>query len=254
MRLSVIVPVLNEAEEVRDFIFHLRARLPEAEILVVDGGSEDETWGRLEALRESYALRLLRAPRGRAPQMNAGACAAKGEVLLFLHADCRLPPHPGPAVAALLANERISGGCFRLRFPRPECIYRISDSLGNVAVDLFQIALGDHAIFCRRAVFRATGGFPLVPLMEDAQFYRALRRLGQVRQLRLHVETSARRYEELGRCRTTLFYLFVLALYLLRVRPQFLGRCHRRFTGMRAGSAPSRGSRPAAGATARLLQ
>jgi rSAM/selenodomain-associated transferase 2 len=248
LRISVIIPVLNEAAAIRDFVFHLRDRLRGAEIVIVDGGSEDETWDELEAIRDRFSLRLLRAARGRATQMNAGVIASKGDILLFLHADSRLPSNCAPAIAALLANEKMIGGCFRLRFPRREWIYRISDSLGNCAVDLFRIALGDHGIFCRREVFFKTGGYPLLPLMEDAKFYRTLQRFGRVRQLPLEVETSPRRYEQLGRYRTTLFYLFILTLYLLGVRPTVLARYHRRFTGM-AGVRPAelwgrRASRP----------
>lgn len=230
MRLSVIVPVLNEAVAIRDFFSHLRNRLPEAEIVIVDGGSEDETWDELEAIRDKFSLNLVRSRRGRALQMNAGVFASTGDTLLFLHADSRLPEKCDRAIGWLLENERISGGCFRLRFPRPEWIYRISDSLGNLAVDLFQIAFGDHGIFCRRDAFLAAGGYPILPLMEDAEFYRTLKRFGPVQQLRLEVQTSPRRYEELGRYRTTLFYLFILALYLMRVRPHILARCYRRFT------------------------
>jgi rSAM/selenodomain-associated transferase 2 len=234
LRLSVIVPVLNEGAAIRAFAFHLRDRLPEAEIVFVDGRSEDATVAELEAVAEALSLRVLHSTRGRAQQLNTGARAAGGEFLLLLHADSRLPAGCARALASLCENERISGGCFRLRFPRPEWIYRISDSLGNLAVDLFQIALGDHGIFCRRDVFLATGGYPVVPLMEDAEFYRALRRFGEVRQLRLAVETSPRRYEELGRYRTTFFYLFILLFYLLKVSPHRLARWHGRFTRERA--------------------
>ena len=222
--------MLNEAVTIRAFAFHLRERLPQAEIVVVDGESHDGTVAELEMMAEQLSLRVLHSARGRAKQLNAGASAATGDILLFLHADSHLPAECDRRIAALLANKRISGGCFRLRFPRPEWIYRISDSLGNLAVDLFQIALGDHGIFCRRDVFLAAGGYPLLPLMEDAEFYRTLKRFGRVRQLRLEIETSPRRYEARGRYRTTAFYLFILALYLLQVSPEILARFHRRFT------------------------
>jgi rSAM/selenodomain-associated transferase 2 len=258
LRLSVIVPVLNEAVPIRDFAFYLRDRLPEAEIVFVDGRSEDGTVAELEMIAEQLSLRVLHSARGRAQQLNTGASAATGEILLFLHADSRLPVGCAGAVVELLENKRISGGCFRLHFPRREWIYRISDSLGNLAVDLFQIALGDHGIFCRRDVFVAAGGYPVVPLMEDAEFYRALKSFGRVRQLRREIETSPRRYEELGRYRTTFFYLLILLLYLLKVSPHRLARWHRRFTqpggaqashllGRRAPRLPSReptGERP----------
>jgi rSAM/selenodomain-associated transferase 2 len=237
LRLSVIVPVLNEATTICAFLFDLREQLSDAEVLIIDGGSDDGTWTALEALREKLSLRILRAKRGRAAQMNAGAKLATGDVFLFLHADSRLPAGCDRAIATLLANERVTGGCFRLSFPRPEWIYRVSDSLGNVAVDLFRIALGDHGIFCRREAFLRAGGYPAIPLMEDAEFYRALRRCGRVRQLRAEVETSPRRYEELGRYRTTFFYLLILTLYVSGVNPHRLASWHRQFT-RRTGTEP----------------
>ncbi len=235
MKLSVIVPVLNEAALIAEFVSHLRTRLPDAEIVIVDGGSEDGTRETLQELREEFCLHLLRTPRGRATQMNAGARLATGDTLLFLHADSRLPAGAARLIAETLRDPQICGGCFRLRFPRPEWIYRISDSLGNTAVDLFRIALGDHGIFCRRKIFFFAGGYPPVPLMEDAELYRRLQRFGRVRQLHSAIETSARRYEELGRYRTTAFYLLVLALYVCGVSPRFLARCYDQFAAAARG-------------------
>gem|GEM_PF-249231 len=217
---------MNEAPAIADFVIHLRERLPEAEVIVIDGGSKDATPETLQRLRENFSLCLLRTRRGRALQMNAGVQLATGETLLFLHADSRLPPATASAIREALEDERMCGGCFRLRFPRQEWIYRVSDSLGNLAVDLFQIALGDHGIFCRREDFFRAGGYPLVPLMEDAQFYRRLKRLGRVRQLPLEILTSPRRYEEIGRYRTTFFHLLILIFYLLKVSPRLLARWH----------------------------
>ena len=220
---SIIVPVWNEAELISRFLKHLRERAPEAEIIVVDASSHDGN----AALSEPLADRVLVADHGRAQQMNAGARAAKGEALWFLHVDSELPTAPLDAIRAALIHRGIVGGCFRIRFPRREWVYRISDRLGNMCVDLFQIALGDHGIFCRRDEFLAVGGYPEVPLMEDADLYRALRSRGQMRQLRPHIVTSARRYESCGRYRTTAVYLLVLALYLMRVSHRTLLRIYR---------------------------
>ena len=227
LRFSVIVPTLNEAALIRGFLRQLRARLPEAEIIVVDGGSQDET----TALAAPLADHVLHASRGRARQMNAGAAAARGDVLWFLHADSQLPPDPRRAIASALADPGVAGGCFRLRFPRREWIYRVSDSLGNVAVDFFRIALGDHGIFCRRTAFHQAGGYPDVPLMEDAELYRNLRRRGgKMRQVPAFIVSSPRRYEQLGPARTTAFYLVILLLYLANVRIATLQAIYRRLT------------------------
>lgn len=218
----MIVPVLNEAGEVGAFLAHLRERLPGAELIVVDGGSRDGT----VQLAAPHADRLLSSERGRARQMNAGAQAAAGEVLWFLHADSRLPPGAGDAVLDAIAGGA-AGGCFRIRIPEAAPIYRVSDRLGNAAVDLFRLALGDHGIFCTRAAFVGVGGYPEVPLMEDAELYRALRKRGRMRQLPQMIETSPRRYQRFGPYRTTAIYLLILILYMVRVPIPVLARLYR---------------------------
>ena len=227
--MSVIVPTVNEATLIVGFLDHLREQMPGAEIIVVDGGSDDQT----VALANGQADRVLRSPRGRARQMNTGAAVACGEVLWFLHADSLVPSDSQVSVARALDDPNVVGGCFRLRFPRREWVYRVSDSLGNVAVDLFRIALGDHGIFCRRAAFVQVGGYPNVPLMEDAEFYRRLRRVGRVRQLPAYIVSSPRRYEQLGPVRTTAFYLLILFLYLAKVPPRTLFVLYRKLIGRR---------------------
>jgi rSAM/selenodomain-associated transferase 2 len=221
--LSIIVPVLNEARLVRPFLQHLGTVAPEAERIVVDGGSVDGTGERAARLAQ-----LVRSPPGRAAQMNAGAAAARGEILWFLHVDSRLPPGAAAALADALVDPQLAGGCFRIRIPRPGLAYRIADDWGNLAVDVGRIALGDHGIFARRAAFEAVGGYPDVPLMEDAEFYRSLRRRGRVRQLPLALETSPRRWERHGPARITALYALILALYVARVPLPLLARLHRR--------------------------
>lgn len=229
--LSVIVPTLNEAELIADFLVHLRATAPAAEIIVVDGGSRDQT----PMLAGQQATRVLQSPPGRAKQMNAGAAVASGQILWFVHADSLVPADSPDRIAQALADPRVVGGCFRLRFPRRQWIYRISDCLGNLAVDLFQIALGDHGIFCRRADFSRVGGYPDVPLMEDAELYRRLRRDGgRMRQLPAYVVSSPRRYEQFGPLRTTATYLVILLLYLAKVPPKNLLTIYRKLIGYEA--------------------
>lgn len=151
--LSIIVPVLNEEPLIGAFLRHIRSVAAEAEIIVVDGGSDDQT----RALAEGDADAVLRARRGRALQMNAGAAVARGAVLWFLHADLSVPIDAVKAIEHALADPRLVGGCFRLRFPPRDLIYRVSDSLGNIGVAVFGFALGDHGIFCRRADFVHVG-------------------------------------------------------------------------------------------------
>jgi rSAM/selenodomain-associated transferase 2 len=226
--LSIIVPVLNEAELIAGFLRKLRNLGPDLEIIVVDGGSSDGTW----SLAEPLADRMISARRGRALQMNAGAEIARGEVLWFLHADLEAPLSSIAEIQSALTNPRIVGGCFRLRFPRRELIYRVSDSLGNLGVNLFGFALGDHGIFCRRSAFRQVGGYPEVPILEDAETYCRLRREGRMVQLREEMVSNPRAFEAHGRYRTTAVYFSILALYVLGVPIRVLNRIYRRFRGL----------------------
>ena len=200
--VSIIVPVLNEAPTIVGFLHHLRELAPEAEIIVVDGGSDD---GTRELCRGNVEY-VIPAAVGRAKQMNAGAKIASGDVLWFVHADSRIAPDFLAAMAQVLSDERVAGGCFRLKIVPSRWIYRVRDAIGNLCVGAFGVALGDRGFFCRRDVFERIGGYPEIALLEDAEFYRKLKRSGRVRQLREKIQTSARRYEALGPFRTVCFY------------------------------------------------
>jgi rSAM/selenodomain-associated transferase 2 len=232
--VSIVVPALNEAKLIRAFLQHLRAVVPDAEIVLVDGGSDDGT----AELSAGLADRVLKVSCGRARQMNAGANVADGEVFWFLHADSLIPPNSLEEIARILRDDSNAGGCFQLRLPGREWIYRVSDSLGNLGVHIFGFALGDHGIFCRRRAFWSAGGFPEIPLMEDAEFYRSLRRGGGMRQSRMAIVGNPRRYEQLGPYRTTLYYFVILGLYVLGARMSTLVSVYLRLTkGNRAPSA-----------------
>lgn len=226
MFLSIILPVLNEAALIGEFLRKVRTIAgQESEIIVVDGGSSDGT----SSIAAPLADRVIAAPRGRASQMNAGAKMARGEVLWFLHADLEPPPTSIDQIQSALADARVAGGCFRLRFPRKELIYRVSDSLGNLGVSVFGFALGDHGIFCRQETFHRIGGFPDVPILEDAELYRRVRGNGKMRQLRGEIVSNPRAYEAHGAYRTTAFYFSILALYVVGFPVPWLNRIHRRF-------------------------
>jgi rSAM/selenodomain-associated transferase 2 len=237
--VSIIVPALNEAELIGAFLRHVRAIAPDAEIIVVDGESDDGT----AELSAGLADRVLKISRGRARQMNAGAQVARGEVFWFLHADSRIPSDALEEIARVLREDANAGGCFRLRLPGREWIYRVSDSLGNLGVQIFGFALGDHGIFCRRGAFSSAGGFPGIPLMEDAELYRSLRRHAGMRQSRMAIVGNPRRYEQLGPYRTTLYYFVILGLYVFGAKMSTLTSVYRRLT--KGNRVPSAGSHSA---------
>src|SRR3989441_324585 len=219
--LSVVVPTLDEAEALPATL--AAARQPGVhEVIVVDGGSRDDT----RAVACSLADRVLEAPRGRARQMNAGAAAARGDVLLFLHADTRLPAGYAQAVAGALADPAVVGGRFDVRLDAAGLAYRAIGRLISLRSRLTHVATGDQAIFVRRAVFERLGGYPLVPLMEDVALSRAMKRAGRVACLNETVTTSARRWQRHGVARTVLVMWALRAAYYAGVPPARLARIY----------------------------
>lgn len=198
MRLSVVIPVLNEAERLPALLDALGALGGlDAQIIVVDGGSTDGSAG---VARQGGMTVLASAP-GRARQMNAGAAAASGEVLLFLHADTRLPPLADSLILDALSGEHVWGRFDVIIEGRPAML-RVVATLMNLRSRLSGIATGDQAIFVTRAAFDAAGGFPDQPLMEDIELSKRLLRQSRPACIRARVRTSGRRWEQRGVWRT----------------------------------------------------
>lgn len=219
MRLSIVVPALDEAGQIAATL--ATAHGPHVvEVLVVDGGSRDET----AALARRAGATVLTAERGRARQMNAGAAVATGDALLFLHADTRLPPGFDAAIAAALADPAVVGGRFDLRLEPATPFLDLTAALINLRSRLTRIATGDQALFVRRAVFVAMGGFADLPLMEDVAFTRALKRRGGIACLRDRVATSSRRWRRDGPLRTVLLMWWLRFLYWCGVPAERLKR------------------------------
>jgi rSAM/selenodomain-associated transferase 2 len=230
--LSVIVPVLNEAAHLVPFLLHLRARAPEAEIIVVDGGSSDAS----VALARDVGVRVIRAERGRPTQMNTAAAEATGGILWFLHADNEIPPHAVPALMDAVVAGSI-GGCFRVQIADRRWIYRVHDGLAHWVGRALEARCGDHGIFCTRSAFDRVGGYPAVPLMEDVGFVRKLCREGGFAWLGDRLMLSKRRHEQVGPYRYTLACCATVAMYCLGVSPGVLARLY-------AGMVWDRGRRP----------
>jgi rSAM/selenodomain-associated transferase 2 len=212
MSVSIIVPVLNEAPLLRSFLAHLRERATGAEIVVADGGSTD---GTVELVRDSCD-QLVVSERNRAVQMNTGARIAHGDTLWFVHVDAEVPWGCLEEIERIMDDPRVAGGFFRIRLP-PDRVYRLTDSFAHYAGLLLQMRCGDHGIFCRRTAFLDIGGFPEVPLMEDVEFFRRLRRRGRVVSSRKRLLASPRRYETIGPVRLTLAYGLIATLYFFGV-------------------------------------
>ena len=223
MRISIIVPALNEAPVIPAVLGALQPMRERGhEIIVVDGGSTDATF----ALSEPLADRVVRAPRGRALQMNAGAGIATGDALLFLHADTRLPESADELVADALATH--SWGRFDVRIDSARPLLAAVGSMMNLRSRLTGIATGDQAMFVTRYAFEKAGGFPSIALMEDVALCAILKRNGAPACLKKEVVTSARRWEQRGVVATIFLMWRLRLLYCLGADPARLARLYAR--------------------------
>jgi rSAM/selenodomain-associated transferase 2 len=218
MRISIIAPALNEETGIAATLANLRAQQPD-EIIVVDGGSTDDTLA-----RATGADLVLKGPRGRAAQMNHGAAHATGDALLFLHADCQLEAGALDAVRRALAHSRTVAGCFRMRVCAEGLLYRSIDACATARVRLTGIIYGDQGLFLRRETFQAVGGFPLVRLMEDVLLSLRLRKLGRIEVVPRRIFVSPRRWQRQGIIRQTLRNWTLTALAAAGVHPDRLAR------------------------------
>jgi len=216
--VSVIVPTLDEESCIARTLTELRRHQP-AQLIVVDGGSQDRTC----ALAEAADL-LLDGPRGRAAQMNFGAAHATGDVLLFLHADCALAEGALAEAERLLGQPGVAAGCFTMRVTAAGLLYRSIDWCASARVRLTGLAYGDQGLFVRRTLFRTLGGFPQVRLMEDLLFSRQLRRHGRVVVAQAQAFVSPRRWQRAGLVRQTLRNWTLTALAAGGVHPDRLAR------------------------------
>jgi rSAM/selenodomain-associated transferase 2 len=191
--ISVIIPTLNEQSRIERAL--ASAAAPEVERIVVDAGSSDAT---RELARRAGADAVLDCAPGRALQLGTGARAASGDVLLFLHADSALEPGWSEAVLGALADPRVAGGAFRLRFDAPGAGFRAIELGVRLRSRLLGLPYGDQGLFVRRAVLEAAGGIAPVPIFEDLDLVRAIRARGRLALVDLAVHTSARRYERNG--------------------------------------------------------
>jgi rSAM/selenodomain-associated transferase 2 len=218
MSISIVIPTLNEAACIGATLRSLRRQRP-LEIIVVDGGSTDGT----DVLARDADLALAAAP-GRATQMNAGAARARGDCLLFLHADCTLENGALAAAESLLLRRSVSAGCFTMRVQADGLVYRVIDTCAGARVRLTGIVYGDQGLFLRRADFERLGGFPSVRFMEDVEFSKRLRREGGVVVLPQRIFVSPRRWQKVGVARQTLRNWMLTALALAGVAPDRLAR------------------------------
>ncbi|MBN8245989.1 MAG: TIGR04283 family arsenosugar biosynthesis glycosyltransferase [Verrucomicrobia bacterium] len=222
MTISVVIPTLNEAEELPATLGHV-GRIPEvSEVLVSDGGSTDGTPG----LARDAGARVISGPSGRGGQLRRGAAESVGDVVLLLHADTWLPPEAGAAIRQVLASPGVVGGAFEKAFRNPPWMTRGSRLRCRFRMRWLQFAYGDQAIFVRREVLVACGGVPDVPLMEEHLLCAALRPHGRLALARAAVSTSARRFRRRGPLRTYLLMGLINLRWHLGASPESLSKTY----------------------------
>lgn len=223
MKVSIIIPVLNEAEQIADTLKSLDLyRCDGHEIIVIDGGSSDDT----VSITAQYADRVLHSDAGRAIQMNRGIEQAQGDALLFLHADTKLPDD---AIACLIdaIEEGSFWGRFNVRLSGRHFMFRVIEQMMNIRSCITGVATGDQAIFVSRESVEIVGAYPRLPLMEDVVFSKRLRNLGWPACIRQPVVTSSRRWERRGILRTILLMWRLRLLFFLGVPVEKLAQRYR---------------------------
>lgn len=220
MRVSVIIPTLNEATAITQALRRL-AQQNADEVIVADAGSPDGT----AEIARSEGARVVDCPRGRGVQQNMGAAAASGDVFVFLHADCWLDSGAIDCLRNYIARHpRISGGCFRMRVDDPDPRFHTINAAADLRAGLLGIPYGDQGLFTPRWAFAATGGFPATPLMEDLLLALRLRRLGRLAVLPHRIRVSPRRWKHQGLLRQSLRNWTLTALAALGTRTETLAR------------------------------
>jgi rSAM/selenodomain-associated transferase 2 len=221
MTISVIIPTWNEASTIVDCLSRLSTQETD-DIVVVDADSTD---GTADLARRTGMARVLSAPRGRASQQNAGAHQSRGDLLLFLHADCSL--EPGALAIGrhfFQKNPKVAAACFRMSVPSRHWLYRPIEGAAHLRAGVFGLPYGDQGLFTRKAAFDQAGGFPHLPIMEDLVLARRLSQQGRIALLPSSIVVSDRRWRRQGILRQTLRNWTLTALHAAGVSPEVLSR------------------------------
>lgn len=226
-KISIITPIYNEALNLPVFFSHLEKSGAD-EVVLVDGGSSDQSLKRLELWADKTEVIprsriVVSSERGRGRQMNEGALRADGEIFIFLHADSTLPEEAIPLLPSVMKNPEIVGGAFRLEINSTHWFLKWITWIANLRSKYWKLPYGDQAYFVRKDVFERMGGYRSMALMEDVDFFRRLKKEGKTILLKETVRTSARRWQQKGFYLNSLRNALFLCLYFIGVSPRRLG-------------------------------
>jgi len=227
IKISLIIPVFNEALIIEDYLSRIPMR-SDLEVIIVDGQSDDETVALCEKITLEFKPKIVISPlKGRANQLNFGASLAMGEILCFLHLDSQLPFDYFTQIEELLSRRQAIAGAFSLAIDAPQIPFRWLEKLVNWRSRFFSLPYGDQGLFLKKSVFKTMGGFASMPIMEDYEFVQRLKKQGTIYISQASVLTSSRRWQKLGILKTTLINQGMILGYYLKIDPENLARWYR---------------------------
>jgi rSAM/selenodomain-associated transferase 2 len=227
IKISLIIPVFNEASIVENYLSKIPMR-SDVEVIIVDGQSGDETVALCEKMPLKYKPKIIISPlKGRANQLNFGASLAMGEILFFLHLDSQLPLDYFTQIEELLSRPQAIAGAFSLAIDAPQIHFRWLEKLVNWRSRYFSLPYGDQGLFLKTSVFKMMGGFVPMPIMEDYEFVQRLKKQGTIYISQASVLTSGRRWQKLGILKTTLINQGIILGYYLKIDPKILANWYR---------------------------
>lgn len=222
--ISIITPVFNEEKNIKSFLVHLDSLEGDFEFILVDGGSSDRTIEEAQKWKDSFNhhIIILEAGRGRAIQMNKGADASQGDILLFLHVDCFIEKDALTLIKKTIYEKNAIGGGFMQKFSSPDLFLEFGSAVGNLRVSMTKIFYGDYGIFIKKGVFWNIGGYDEIPFLEDVELCRKAKKHGQLIQINSRIVTSPRRYLKKGKVRLAAAFMLANIFNMVGWRPGFL--------------------------------
>jgi rSAM/selenodomain-associated transferase 2 len=222
--ISIITPVLNESDNIKPFFEHINSLSGKFELILVDGGSVDTTIDEINREGKNFKkkLTIIKTYQGRGNQMNKGAAVAKGEILLFLHIDCKLEKETILFIEKEIKENKIIGGGLYQEFLNSDDFLKLATNFGNLRSRITKIFFGDCGIFIRKDIFELAGGYDDIVFLEDVEFCKKVKKYGKLKQINCKIYSSPRRYLKIGKIKISIIFTLTYLLNLFGFRPTFL--------------------------------